>query len=76
VIWQRKLRDIRDLAFVALTFAESTLPGQRSWAEIPFGGDRGARDWRRSLTSAAWDWTAGRRRTPPKQDARPHKVSL
>jgi hypothetical protein len=44
VIWQRKLQDIHDLAFAALTFSESRLPGQRSWAEIPFGGDRRARD--------------------------------
>jgi hypothetical protein len=44
VIWRRKLQDIRDLAIVALTFSETPLPGQRSWAEIPFGGDRRARD--------------------------------
>jgi PD-(D/E)XK nuclease superfamily protein len=42
VIWRRKLRDIRDLAFAALTFTDAQLPGQRSWAEIPFGGDRRA----------------------------------
>jgi hypothetical protein len=39
VIWRRKLREIRDLAIVALTFEEAPLPGQRSSAEIPFGGD-------------------------------------
>jgi hypothetical protein len=44
VIWQRKLQDIRDLALAALTFSEVKLPGQRSWAEIPFGGDRRARE--------------------------------
>jgi hypothetical protein len=44
VIWQRKLQDIRDLARAALSFSEAHLPGQRSWAEIPFGGDRRARD--------------------------------
>jgi hypothetical protein len=43
VIWRRKLQDIRNLAFAALTFTEVQLPGQRSWAEIPFGGDRRAR---------------------------------
>src|SRR5215469_2919779 len=43
VIWRRKLRDIRDLAIVALTFAEASLPGQRSWAEISFGDDFRAR---------------------------------
>jgi hypothetical protein len=44
VIWRRKLQDIRTLALVALTFSEPPLTGQRSWAEIPFGGDRRARD--------------------------------
>jgi len=44
VIWRRKLQDIRDLAFAALTFSEAQLSGQRSWAEIPFGGDRHACD--------------------------------
>jgi hypothetical protein len=38
VIWRRKLRDIRELAFAALAYAEEPLPGQRSWAEVPFGG--------------------------------------
>jgi hypothetical protein len=42
VIWRRKLQDIRNLAFAALTFSEDQLSGQRSWAEIPFGGDRRA----------------------------------
>ena len=44
VIWQRKLQDIRTLALAALTFREIQLPGQRSWAEIPFGGDHRARN--------------------------------
>jgi hypothetical protein len=44
VIWRRKLQDIRDLAIVALTFAEAPLPGQRSWTEIPFDGDYHVRD--------------------------------
>jgi hypothetical protein len=44
VIWRRKLHDIRDLATIALTFEETSLPGQRSWAEIPFGGDHQARE--------------------------------
>jgi hypothetical protein len=43
VIWRRKLQDIRELAIVALTFEEVSLPGQRSWAEIPFGNDYRAR---------------------------------
>jgi hypothetical protein len=44
VIWRRKLQDICDLAAIALTFEEPSLPGQRSWAEIPFGGDHHARN--------------------------------
>jgi PD-(D/E)XK nuclease superfamily protein len=43
LIWRRKLQDIRELAIVALTFEEASLPGQRSWAEIPFGDDYRAR---------------------------------
>jgi hypothetical protein len=41
-IWQRKLEDIGAMASVALGYKEDALPGQRSWAEIPFGGDRSA----------------------------------
>src|SRR4029077_10984190 len=44
VIWRRKLQDVRDLAIIALTFEEASLPGQRSWAEIPFGDDYRARN--------------------------------
>jgi hypothetical protein len=56
VIWKRKLRDIRDLAFAALTFSESPFPGQRSWAEIPFGGDRRARNLTlEDRTKLPWD---------------------
>jgi hypothetical protein len=43
VIWRRKLQDIRELAIVALSFEEACLPGQHSWAEIPFGDDYRAR---------------------------------
>jgi PD-(D/E)XK nuclease superfamily len=39
VIWERKLHDIRTLAIAALGYREQSLAGQRSWAEIPFGGD-------------------------------------
>jgi hypothetical protein len=42
LIWRRKLQEIRELAIAALTFTETQLPGQRSWAEIPFGGDHRA----------------------------------
>jgi hypothetical protein len=40
VLWKRTLEDVRDLANRALTFAEEPLAGQRSWAEISFGGSR------------------------------------
>ena len=39
VLWRRKLQDVRSLALAALSFREDPLEGQRSWAEIPFGGD-------------------------------------
>jgi hypothetical protein len=44
VIWERKLEDIRALAIAALGYREQSLVGQRSWTEVPFGGDRGAED--------------------------------
>jgi hypothetical protein len=44
VIWERKLHDIRTLAVAALGYREQSLAGQRSWAEIPFGGDRSVQD--------------------------------
>jgi len=40
VLWKRTLADIRDLAHLALAFAEEPLAEQRSWAEISFGGGR------------------------------------
>src|SRR3984893_1285347 len=58
VIWQRKLHDIRALAVAALGYREQSLAGQRSWAEIPFGGDRSLEhltDERRALLP--WDPT-------------------
>jgi hypothetical protein len=58
VIWERKLQDIRTLAVAALGYREQSLVGQRSWAEIPFGGDRSAEhltDERRALLP--WDPT-------------------
>jgi hypothetical protein len=39
IIWHRKLQDVQALAAAALNFREAPLPDQRSWAEIPFGGD-------------------------------------
>jgi hypothetical protein len=44
VIWERKLQDISTLAVAALGYREQSLVGQRSWAEIPFGGDRSVED--------------------------------
>jgi hypothetical protein len=38
VVWRRKVEDARHLAVVALSQDGEPLPGQRSWAEIPFGG--------------------------------------
>ncbi len=58
VIWERKLQDIRTLAIAALGYREQSLAGQRSWAEIPFGGDRRMEDLtdeRRALLP--WDPT-------------------
>jgi len=58
VIWQRKLHDISALAVAALGYREQSLTGQRSWAEIPFGGDKSADDLsaaRRALLP--WDPT-------------------
>jgi hypothetical protein len=56
VIWKRKCEDAMDFAVIALSYRQEPLPGQRSWAEIPFGGDRHARkldeDNRRALP---WD---------------------
>lgn len=40
VIWQIKLAEAAQLATVALSHPEDPLSGQRSWAEIPFGGDQ------------------------------------
>lgn len=42
VIWERKCSEAADLAETALSHRDEPLPGQRSWAEIPFGGDRRA----------------------------------
>ena len=39
VIWRRKLEEVAELALAALSITEPPLTGQRSFAEIPFGGD-------------------------------------
>ncbi|MDR7037978.1 RecB family exonuclease [Methylobacterium sp. BE186] len=38
VVWQRTLDDVAETAFAALTHPESVYDGQRSWVEVPFGG--------------------------------------
>ncbi|MFO7964885.1 MAG: PD-(D/E)XK nuclease family protein [Desulfobacterales bacterium] len=43
IVWQRKIAEAMELAETALLYEEEPLPGQQSWAEIPFGGDRRAR---------------------------------
>jgi ATP-dependent helicase/DNAse subunit B len=58
VIWERKLHDIRSLAVAALGYREQALAGQRSWAEIPFGGDRSAEQLTgQRRASLPWDPT-------------------
>lgn len=42
VIWERKCVEVAELAEIALSHRDEPLPEQRSWAEIPFGGDRRA----------------------------------
>ncbi len=37
LIWQRTLREIEGLSAKALSYSFDPLPGQKSWAEVPFG---------------------------------------
>jgi hypothetical protein len=39
VVWKRKLAEVAELAKTALSCHEDPLPGERSWAEVPFGAD-------------------------------------
>src|SRR4029077_16732790 len=43
IIWQRKCAEAADLAETALSHQDVPFAAQRSWAEIPFGGDRSAK---------------------------------
>jgi hypothetical protein len=43
-IWERKRAEAAGLAITALSHRDNLLPGQRSWAEVPFGGDRRAEE--------------------------------
>ena len=40
VVWRRKHSEATELATAALLYREEPLVDQRSWAEVPFGGDR------------------------------------
>lgn len=40
VVWRRKRDEAVEFAVIALSQREDPLPDQRSWAEIPFGGDK------------------------------------
>ena len=42
VIWHRKLEQVELLAVAALTYPDSAIEGQHSWAEVSFGGHRAA----------------------------------
>jgi len=44
VVWMRKVQDAEELAMIALSAGEDPLPGQRSWAEVPFGGGQRAEE--------------------------------
>ena len=59
VIWKRKLAEARELALMALSLDEEPLPGQHSWAEIPFGGGPRAEILGEEARAALpWDPTA------------------
>lgn len=56
VVWQRKCKEAIELAIIALSHQQEPLPGQCSWAEIPFGGDRHAQDLNEEARRALpWD---------------------
>ncbi len=56
VIWRRKCQDASELALTALSANEDPLTGQRSFAEIPFGGDsRALKMGDNILTTLPWD---------------------
>jgi hypothetical protein len=42
VVWKRKLAEAAELASIALSYHDDPFPGERSWAEVPFGGDKKA----------------------------------
>ncbi len=42
VVWKRKLAEAAELALIALSYHDDPFPDERSWAEVPFGGDKKA----------------------------------
>ena len=58
VIWQRKCEEVRELAVAALTRDEIPLPGQRTWAEVPFGSVREKDSPEAVRTGLPWDPSA------------------
>lgn len=55
-VWKRKLAEAAELALVALSYHDDPLPGERSWAEVPFGGDPKATSLTEDVRSALpWD---------------------
>lgn len=56
VIWRRKCEDVCGLALTALSANEAPLAGQKSFAEIPFGGDaRAVKMGDNVLATLPWD---------------------
>lgn len=55
-IWNLKLEEVAAMASRALLFNSDPLPGQRSWTEIPFGGDWKAKQLDpKTLANLPWD---------------------
>jgi hypothetical protein len=55
-VWKRKLAEAAELALVALSHHDDPLPGERSWAEVPFGGDPKAEALTEDVRSSLpWD---------------------
>ncbi|MDN5850031.1 MAG: PD-(D/E)XK nuclease family protein, partial [Nitrococcus sp.] len=55
ILWRRTQREMRHLAMTALTYQESPLAGQCSFAEVAFGGGSGSA---KAAQPAPWDAAA------------------
>lgn len=56
VVWIRKCKEAEEMARGALTLDEQTLPEQRSWVEVPFGGGPRLEDLDETVRSRLpWD---------------------